>query len=378
MKVGGVQKSLYNLLWTIYQDYDITLCLFYKDGAYLENLPQSVKVIEVSGLYHLLGMGQSECRGFDFIKRGFIALLCRIFGRKSVLTCFRCNQPELDQTYDCAISYLHNGRPKSCYGGVQDFVLHCIKAKKKVAFQHGDYRNCGSNNPPNNLQLAQFDMIAACSDGCKHALLACLPHLKDKCTTVRNCHNYQEIHSLSEQDTIEYDDSFLNILIVARLSHEKGIDRAIQAVAHVKESGVATKLHIVGDGSERELLCQLTEQLHLQESVIFYGEQSNPYRFMKNADLLLISSYHEAAPMVIDEAYILSIPVLTTRTTSSEEMVTARNCGWVCENDQKSLNEMLFKVLNDRKVLEATKEALQNQIADNSIAMKQFADAVNP
>ena len=40
MKVGGVQKSLYNLLWSLEGQYEITLCLFRATGAYLDQLPR--------------------------------------------------------------------------------------------------------------------------------------------------------------------------------------------------------------------------------------------------------------------------------------------------------------------------------------------------
>ena len=42
MKVGGVQKSLLNLLWEISGRYDVTLLLFSPQGAYLKQLPPDV------------------------------------------------------------------------------------------------------------------------------------------------------------------------------------------------------------------------------------------------------------------------------------------------------------------------------------------------
>ena len=35
MHIGGVQKALLNLLQTLHADYDITLLLFYRGGALL-------------------------------------------------------------------------------------------------------------------------------------------------------------------------------------------------------------------------------------------------------------------------------------------------------------------------------------------------------
>ena len=76
--------------------------------------------------------------------------------------------------------------------------------------------------------------------------------------------------------------------------------------------------------------------------------------------------------MVIDEAYILGVPTLATRTNSSDEMITERDCGWVCENDQHSLTEMLRLVLKDQESLRAKKVELQSRVIDNSMAAQQF------
>lgn len=372
MKVGGVQKSLYNLLWEIEGKYDVTLCLFNKCGEYVDMLPPSVKVIEAKKPYAYLGISQGECSGLGALIRGGYAFVARLIGRKKILSFMNRIQPRLDGSYDCAISYLHNGREKSFYGGTQDFVLGCVKAERKVAFIHGDYRNCGANHSVNNRDMERFDAVAACSDGCRNAILSVLPSLESKCFTVRNCHRFDEIRAMADENPVEYSENHINLLIVARLSHEKGIERAIIALAEAIKAGASAKLHIVGGGSMLNELSLLASNLGVPDNVIFYGEQANPYRYMKNADVLLISSYHEAAPMVIDEAICLGLPVLTTETTSSYDMVTARECGWVCENSQDALNEMLRRVVSDKNTISEVKEKLKNCQVNNGQALAQF------
>lgn len=61
MKIGGVQKSLCNLLWNICGEYDVTLCLFDKNGEYLDDIPDTVDVIACDSLFRYLGMSQAEC-----------------------------------------------------------------------------------------------------------------------------------------------------------------------------------------------------------------------------------------------------------------------------------------------------------------------------
>lgn len=378
MKVGGVQKSLCNLLWELEKAgrYEVTLVLFSPVGEYMDRLPPSIKCIYPKSLFRYMGVSQGEMHGMDVLKRGALAAICRIFGRTAAMKIMLLSQPVLPETYDCAVAFLHSGRNKSFFGGVQDFVLHKIRAEKKVTLLHDDYGKCGANHQVNNRIMAQFDQIAACSDGCRGVFESLVPELTYKSVTVRNCNNIAEIRSLAEEDPVWYDERRLNVLCAARFSPRKGIDRAIVAADEMRKLGIPVTFHILGSGIMEEELKNMVAQRGLQDHVIFYGEQGNPYRYMKNADLFLLTSFHEAAPMVIDEAYILGLPILTTRTNSSDEMVTARNCGWVCENSQEALNRALAEILQNETELKALKNRLHEQPVDNALALSQFFDLI--
>lgn len=379
MKIGGVQKSLSNLLWAIEREYDITLVLLNKTGELLDDIPPSVKIVGGDGWFRFLGVSQGECEGNvrDYLLRGVLALHSRLFGRDRTLRWMLKRQPEIPGHFDCAVSFLHNGRRKAFYGGTQEYVLYCIDADKKIAFLHGDYNNCGANYKENNLLLEMFDFIAPCSDGCRNVLERAMPKIKDKIATVCNCHRFDEIRDMAESDPVEYDGVYVNVLMVTRLSHEKGIGRAMEALFGAVANGYPVKLHIVGGGPMKQKLMSLADTLGIQDNVVFYGGQKNPYRYMKNADLLLISSYHEAAPMVIDEAMCLGVPTLTVKTTSSRDMVEERGCGWVCENTDAALNEAFTAVVSDKNTLKRVKEKLMNLDMTNDMAKKQFAKIVS-
>lgn len=368
MKIGGVQKSLCNLLWSIRGRYDITLLLFRRSGALLAQLPPEIKVVECQSWFRFYGMSQADCKGFDKIKRGTLAFLGQKFGRSCAMRLTRPSQKTLPEAYDAAIAFLHNGNPHHFYGGVQDFVLHCVNAKKKIAYLHCDYRLSDANHKINNDVIRQFDVVAACSEGCRRAFCETLPDMSEKCVVVRNCHRFDQIEALADTDTVTYPDGCLHILTVARLAHEKGVERAIDAAAYLKEKNISFCLHVVGTGAMEPMLRKRAEGL----PVVFHGEQANPYRFMKNVDLLLLTSFYEAAPMVIEEAALLSLPVLTTQTTSSEEMVVRSGNGFVCENSQQAINETLYTLLSEPARIANVHLQMRNRKPDNSAALQQF------
>lgn len=92
---------------------------------------------------------------------------------------------------------------------------------------------------------------------------------------------------------------FKNVLAIGNLSARKGFDLLLRVFVHLKEHRI--HLHIVGDGRDREMLHQLKEELGLRH-VTFHGQQKNPYRFLRFADLFVLSSRYEGFPNVLLEA----------------------------------------------------------------------------
>lgn len=60
MHIGGVQKALLNLLQTLHADYDITLLLFYRGGALLNEVPSDVRVCAADGAFRYFGMTKND------------------------------------------------------------------------------------------------------------------------------------------------------------------------------------------------------------------------------------------------------------------------------------------------------------------------------
>ena len=81
-------------------------------------------------------------------------------------------------------------------------------------------------------------------------------------------------------EDIFFDFSKINprqFLFVGRLSIEKGVEIAIKAIDFlIKEENLRDiKLKIIGDGSERKNLEKLTNELSLQDNIIFLGRIPN-------------------------------------------------------------------------------------------------------
>lgn len=368
LHIGGVQKALINLLWNIREQYDITLLLFSRSGELLEELPPDIRVICPSGAWRYLGMTRDDVHSLrERIGRAFFAAITRVFGRKYAVSLMSLGQRKY-AGYDAAISYLHNSGDKVFYGGCNDFVLKHVHANKKITFLHCDYLHCGADTPDNGRQYAKFDTIAACSQGCADAFLKAHPELKERVCVVRNCHRFDQIREAAQADPQTLKAGKVNIATVARLGKEKGVERALRVIAQLGPLRERMHYYVIGDGVQRKLLQQLIRELELSDVVTLCGQQKNPYGYIKAADLLLIPSYSEAAPLVIGEAAALGTPILSVETSSAREMIAETGYGWVCDNSEEDMRNALVDFLAcsekmDRDILHLTDVRMQNMQA---------------
>ncbi len=373
MHIGGVQKALVSLLWNIREQYDVTLLLFHKAGQCYKDIPPGVKVITAKSAYRFLGMTKHDIRSFaDGLGRSFFAAITRIFGRKYAIALMALGQKPI-RGYDVAISYFHNNGDRAFYGGCNEFTLKHVKAKKKIAFFHGDFMLCGANTPDNIRQYQQFDLIAACSEGCARSLLKGIPALGEKVQVVYNCHRFDEILRDAQAAPVALGENVVNLVTVARLGKEKGVERALRVIARLKPYQQKLHYYIIGDGIQEPLLRQIIAQEKLHGCVTLCGSLTNPYGYIQAADLLLIPSYSEAAPLVIGEAACLGTPILSMNTSSAKEMIQQTDFGWVCDNSEEAMEEALAALLADPDALHRAKTRLTGKTLSNEKAVCQFA-----
>lgn len=374
LHIGGVQKALVSLLWSICDDYDVTLLLFSKTGEYLDQIPKTVRVITPDSHFRCLGLTRMDAMGFpEKLLRGFYAGVTRLFGRRTAVFLMGLGQKRLG-AFDVAISYLHNGGDRVFYGGCNEFVLNHVDAAKKITFLHCDFGQCGANTPQNRAQYARFDRIAACSQGCADAFLRINPEMKEKVTVVPNCHRFEKLRLDAAADPRELPADRINLVTVARFGREKGVDRALRVIARLGTLRKKIHCYIIGDGIQKPEILEIMEAEKLWDTVTLCGMMENPFGYVRAADLLLIPSYSEAAPLVIDEAASLGTPVLSMETSSAREMIEETGFGWVCENSEDALLLALTNLLVKPERLEETKKRLAQVKFGNERALVRFRE----
>lgn len=158
----------------------------------------------------------------------------------------------------------------------------------------------------------------------------------------------------------------LTVAAVGRLSEEKCYDRLIRVHKQLLDMGLAHDLWIVGEGDQRGVLESLIAELGLTDSVKLFGFQSNPYPFMKAADLLVCSSRYEGLSTFVTEGLVLGKPIVTTECSGMRELLGDSEYGIITENSEAGLLEGLRRVLSDPTGLTALAAAARRRGGDFS------------
>lgn len=99
------------------------------------------------------------------------------------------------------------------------------------------------------------------------------------------------------------------ILHVGSFKYQKAHDTLLKAYA---KSSQRYPLYLVGEGKLIEENKNLAEQLGIDKQIKFVGFKSNPYPYIKQAKLLVLSSRFEGFGRVIAEALAVDTPVVST------------------------------------------------------------------
>jgi glycosyltransferase involved in cell wall biosynthesis len=137
------------------------------------------------------------------------------------------------------------------------------------------------------------------------------------------------------------DDGAVWFATVGRFSTEKNQSRLIRAFALTHRSHPETRLILVGYGPLRSALERLIVGLGLTNSVFIAGPYRNPFPILAAADCFVLSSDYEGQPMVILEAAIAGLPIVSVDFGSIRDALPEGGIHIVGQDDESLAAGML-------------------------------------
>ncbi|MGH7491211.1 MAG: glycosyltransferase [bacterium] len=297
MRGGGAQRAMLKLAAGIAaRGYDVDLVLAKAEGPFLNEVPGSVRVVDLNST--------------------------------RVLT-----------SIPALIRYLRNERPAamlSALGYVNVVALWARRlagvSTRVVVSERNQLSHASRNGSNVRARLIPYfirrfypwaDGIVAVSKGVADDLAAMTGFGRERITVIYNPIVTPELQAhaqaagphpwfMSSQPPV--------VLAAGRLRPQKDFATLIQAFAQVRRNQFA-RLMILGEGPERPALEALVRQLGLEQDVSLLGFVANPYPYMTRASLFVLSSKWEGLPGVLIEAMYCGVPLVSTNCPSGPQEI---------------------------------------------------------
>lgn len=356
---GGVESSLLSFLQHLDpEQYDVDLLLLEEYGDLCPALPSHVHVILLD-LHNTYGsLKESFQRSFKARDWKSMALRLIFFqmkfqGQKAISHARRF-LPIRDH-YDVAIAY----RPGIC----TQLTVWAVKSDRTITWWHHGEFNWDTDFWKESASLC--DAIAVVSSSCKTMLVDRAPELESRMKVIPNMLDEERIHRKADAFDPGYDPDLLQIVSLSRLTPEKHIENTILAAARLKKEGFSFQWHLVGGGELEDSLKDLARENQVEDVFFFEGSQSNPYPYLKQADLFVHPSYVESQGLVVLEALSLHIPGVITKSLGPCEFIQDGTNGLLADPDPESLQEKILGILRNRELYETIKS--------HAVCPKQFS-----
>ena len=193
---------------------------------------------------------------------------------------------------------------------------------------------------------------------------------KSKLVKINNPVDFTFIQAKKDEDIkIDFSTTKLNLLAAGRLTYQKGFDILIRELAEIEN--IDFHLYILGDGEDKEDLIQLRRDHKLDDRISFLGNVNNPYAYMVNSDVFVLSSRFEGFPNVVLESLSCGTPVLANNCLGGiNEIIKPGYNGEIFSFEKNNFKEYLKKIadqeFNSKEIIQDAKKrfSVENKIIE--------------
>lgn len=363
METGGVSKSMTSLLNTIDTTmYDVSLLLISPTGVLMSLLPDNIKIINnpilsaltsrFNGLIYLIKQGKI------FLALGHILRLILSVINKSLAGQFLAHlMPAIEGEYDAIIDY--NGQQQLYY------MVNKLKAVKKITFFHSDYSKWSYYYSADKKYFPKVEAIFTISDTCVNSLKQYFPNCADKIYMMENISSPTLINKMAEEQVEIPQNSGYIFATIGHVCYNKGIDIAIVAAEKLRKKGIDFLWFFIGAIVDKKYI-DIVNEKGLNKNMLFLGTQSNPYPYLKVADIIIHPSRFEGRSIALDEAKILCKPIVVTNFSTVNDQFSDRVNASICKMDGESVANSIIELIENPSLRDKYINYLKSNISDNT------------
>lgn len=173
------------------------------------------------------------------------------------------------------------------------------------------------------------------------------------------------------------------IVFVGGLHPRKGLPDLLQAFEIVHRQAPRTHLYVVGGGPLQAPYATMAASLSCAEAVTMVGPLDDPYPWMLGADIFVLPSHADPAPLVLSEVREAGCAVIATAVDGIPELLEQGRAGiLVPPHNPAALAEALGRLIREPETLQAWRENSQinidymriDRVARETVSVYALAD----
>lgn len=331
---GGAEKVLVNLVNHMdLTRFDVTVMSLFGGGINEQFLKPEIKYLTV---FKKMVPGNTK--------------LMKVFSPSQLHKCF------VREKYDIEISYLEGPSARIISGCKDDTtkLVSWIHVEQHTMKQlSASFRSAKEASD----SYGRFDMTVCVSKCVRDDFCEILDY-KKPCRVLYNTVESEMIVNKSiEKVNIFSDHKVFRIVAVGTLKATKGYERLFRVVKKLTLESYSIHLYVLGIGPEKKKLENYIKENELEKVISLLGYDTNPYKYVKNCDLFVCSSYAEGFSTATTEALIVGTPVCTVEVSGMKEMLGENNeYGIVTENNEEALYQGIKRLLDNLDLLKHYKK----------------------
>lgn len=168
----------------------------------------------------------------------------------------------------------------------------------------------------------------------------------------------------------------IDIIFVGRLADAKNPLKFISIIYDVKKVFPRIKVIMMGEGDLFDACNKEIKVLGLEENISLLSFQENPYQYIGNSKVLIMTSKWEGFGLVAFEALALGVPVIASDVGGLKGIVNEK-CGKLCntKNNEEFVEEVIKLIDSEKYRLNKSKHALIQ--ANKLHNVEQYIDKMN-
>ena len=277
LSIGGAERVLVDIVKELQNVYDITVFTIYGNGEFEKELKgTNVKLKTIF---------KKQRKEYGYI------------ARKIVTTIYRCfyniiYELHIKNIYDIEVAFLEGPITRLFANSSNANKIAWVHTNMSLYYETTKYSKRKKKIDEKIYQ--RYNTIVFVSKDSREDFIKTFPNNNIRKKVIYNFIDQKRIERKSREiEPYEIEPNIPSIVVVARLTKAKALDRLIEVHKRLIKDRIMHNIYIIGDGEERKNLEEKIKEYGIKKSFILLGKKENPYPYILKAKYFGLFSYAE-------------------------------------------------------------------------------------